>query len=102
MNMASNEYKRQWIRNHRTYLKSIGQYYGSTYDPSHRTVTKAAEPKKDVGNNQHQSESSVKWYRITFTDSTPAQVVTGVSPKQLRQQYSAYPIDKVTRLRRKK
>lgn len=100
--MASNDYKGQWIRERRNYLKSIGQYYGSTYDPSHRTVTKAAEPKKDVGNSPHQSESSVKWYKITFKDSTPAQEVTGESPKQLRQQYSAYPIDKITRVRRKK
>lgn len=100
--MASNDYKGQWIREHRNYLKSIGQYYGSTYDPSHRKVTKATEPKKDVGNSRHQSESSERLYRITFTDSTPSQVVTGVSPKQLRQQYSAYPIDKITRLRRKK
>ena len=52
--------------------------------------------------DQYQAFEGCRWYRITFKDSTPAQEVTGVSPKQLRQQYSAYPIDKITRLRRKK
>ena len=92
--------------------KGMGKYYerkdGTNIGMDHidrrkkRLITQAAEPKKDVGDTRHQSEASVKWYKITFKDSTPAQEVTAVSPKQLRQQFSAYPIDKITRVRRKK
>lgn len=99
--MASNDYKGQWIRERRNYLKGIGQYYGSTYDPSHRTVTKAAEPKKDVGDRPHQSESSIKEYTIIFKDGTRL-TTPGESPKQLRAQYgAAKPIESIERVRRK-
>lgn len=86
------------------YIRKDGTHIGMDHIDRRKKslITQAAEPKKDVGDQPHQSESSIKWYKITFKDSTPSQEVTGVSPKQLREQYSAYPIDKITRVRRKK
>lgn len=54
---------------------------------SHRLITQAAEPKKDVGDTRHKQDSSLKEYVITFRDGS-TNTVAGRSEKAVRAQYS--------------
>ena len=85
------------------YIRKDGTHIGEdNTDRRRRLVTKADEPRKDVGDTRHQSESSVKEYTIIFKDGTRL-TTTGTSPKQLRAQYgSAKPIEEIKRLYRGK
>ena len=84
------------------YVRKDGTSIGvDSTDRRHRLVTQAAEPRKDVGDTKHQSESSIKEYTIIFKDGTRL-TTTGESPKQLRAQYgAAKPIESIERVRRK-
>ena len=83
--MASNDYKRQWLRERRNYLKSIGQYYGSGYDGNSKTRTTVSESKTtDAGQRQEWTPKSRTKYRIVFSDGTPNEIIEATSAKAAR------------------